>query len=80
MLLCIIAEEVLAIFIDVSTSIKGIQIGDYEIKKVNISDYTTILFRDFSCLIKIQLILETPKKSPLITHKTFEFNSDFNVK
>ena len=42
MLLCIIVAEVLAIFIDGDTRIKGIQIGDQEIKVVNFVDDTTI--------------------------------------
>ena len=42
MLLCIIVAEVLAIFIDGDTRIKGIQIGDQEIKVVNFADDTTI--------------------------------------
>ena len=42
MLLCIIEGEVLAIFIDGDTRIKGIQIGDQEIKVVNFADDTTI--------------------------------------
>ena len=58
MLLCIIAAEVLAIFTDANTKIKGIQIGDHEIKIVNFADDTTIFLRDFSCLTKIELILE----------------------
>ena len=47
-LLCIIVAEVLAIFADADTRIKGIQIGDYEIKIVNFADDTTIYLRDFS--------------------------------
>ena len=42
MLLCIIVTEVLAIFTDGDTRIKGIQIGDQEIKVVNFADDTTI--------------------------------------
>ena len=38
MLLCIIAAKVLAVFIDADTRIKGIQIGDHEIKIVNFAD------------------------------------------
>ena len=52
MLLCIIVAEVLAIFIDADTRIKGIQIGDHEIKIVNFADDTTIFLRDFSCFTK----------------------------
>ena len=53
MLLCIIVAEVLTIFIDANTRIKGIQIGDHEIKIVNCADDTTIFLRNFSCLTKI---------------------------
>ena len=43
MLLCIIAAEVFAVFInDVDTRIEGIRIGDYEIKILNFADDTTI--------------------------------------
>ena len=42
MLLYIIATEVLANFINTDQMIKGIQIGDYEIKIVNFADDTTI--------------------------------------
>ena len=38
---CIIAAEVLAIFIDFNTRIKGIQIVDHKIKIVNFADGTT---------------------------------------
>ena len=42
-LLCIIAAEVFAVFInDVDTRIEGIRIGDYEIKILNFADDTTI--------------------------------------
>ena len=50
--------KVLAIFIDADTRIKGIQIGDHKIKIVNFAYDTTIFLRDFSCLTKIELILE----------------------
>ena len=55
--------EVLAIFIDADTRIKGIQIGDHEIKIVHFGYDTTIFLRDFSCLTKIELILELSQKS-----------------
>ena len=50
--------EVFAIFIDTNTRIKAIQTGDHEIKIVNFAYDTTIFLRDFSCLTKIELILE----------------------
>ena len=40
MLLCIIAAEVLTILIDADSRIKGIQIGDHEIKIINFGDDT----------------------------------------
>ena len=63
MLLCIIVAEVLAIFTDVDTRIKGINIGDNEIEIVKLADDTTIFLRDLSCLTKIELILELPQKA-----------------
>ena len=63
MLLCITAAEVLAVFIDADTRIKGIQIGDHEIKIVNFADGTTIFLRYFSCVTKIELILELSQKA-----------------
>ena len=50
-------------FIDADTRIKGIQIGDREIKIVNFAYDITIFLRDFSCLTKIELILELSQKS-----------------
>ena len=58
MLLYIIAAEVLASFINANKRIKGIQIGDHEIKIVNFADDTTIFLRDFTCLDRIQVILK----------------------
>ena len=55
--------ELLAIFIDADTRIKDIQIGDHEIKIVNFAYDTTIFLRDFSCLTKMELILELSQKS-----------------
>ena len=63
MLLCIIVAEVLGIFTDVDTRIKGIKIGDNEIEIVKLADDTTIFLRDLSCLTKIELILELPQKA-----------------
>ena len=63
MLLCIIVAEVLVIFIDADTTIKGIQIGHHKIKIANFADDTTIFLRDFSCLTKIELILELYQKA-----------------
>ena len=52
MLLYIIAAEVLASFINANKKIKGIQIGDHEIKTVNFADNTAIFLRDITCLDK----------------------------
>ena len=58
MLLCIIVAEVLAIFTDVDTSIKDIQIKDHEINILNFADDTTTFLTDFSWITKIELISE----------------------
>ena len=50
--------EVLAIFNDADTRIKGMQIGDHEIKIVNFAYGTTIFLQNFSCFTKIELVLE----------------------
>ena len=53
-----IAAEVLANFINADKRIKGIQIGDHDIKIVNFADNTTIFLRDITCLNRIQVILK----------------------
>ena len=58
MLLFITVTEVLASFINANKRIKGIQIGDHEIKIVNFADDTTIFLRDITCLNWMQVILE----------------------
>ena len=58
MLLYNIATEVLANLINADKRIKGIQIGDHEIKIVNFTDNTTIFLRDITCLNRIQVILK----------------------
>ena len=60
---CIIANEVLVIFIGADTRIKVIQIGDHEIKIVNFADDTPFFLRDFSCFRKINLILKLCEKA-----------------
>ena len=50
--LCIIVAEVLAIFIDADTRIKGIQIGDHEIEIVNFADDTTFSSETLTALPK----------------------------
>ena len=58
MLLYNTAAEVLANLINADKRIKGIQIGDHEIKIVNFTDNTTIFLRDITCLNRIQVILK----------------------
>ena len=61
MLLCNIAAEVLANFINADKRVKGIQIGDHKTKMVNFADNTTIFLRDITCLNRIQVILKLYK-------------------
>ena len=58
MLLYNIAAEVLANLINADKRIKGIQIGDHDIKIVNFADNTTIFLRDITCLNRVQVILK----------------------
>ena len=58
MLLYNIAAEVFANLINSDKRIKGIQIGDHDIKIVNFADNTTIFLRDLTCLNRIQVILK----------------------
>ena len=53
-----IAAEVLVNLINADKSIKGMQIGDHDIKIVNFADNTTIFLRDITCLNRIQVILK----------------------
>ena len=46
------------IIINANERIKGIQIGDHEIKMVNFADDTTIYLRNITCLNRIQVILK----------------------
>ena len=55
MLLYNIAAEVLANLINADKRIKGIQIGDHDIKIVNFADNATIFLRDITCLNRIQV-------------------------
>ena len=50
--------ELLASFINADKRIKGIQIGDNEIKVVNFADNTTVFLKDITCLNRIQIILK----------------------
>ena len=58
MLLCNIAVEALDNLINADRTVKGIQIGDQEIKIVNVADNTTIFLRHITFLNKIQGILK----------------------
>ena len=58
MLLYNITAEVLANLINADNRIKGIQIGDHDIKILTFADNTTIFLRDITCLNRIQLILK----------------------
>ena len=58
MLLYVIAAEVLASFVIVGKRVKGLQIGDQEIKLVNFADDTTIFLSDIDSLIRLQTILK----------------------
>ena len=58
MLLYVITIEVLVNSIDTDKMIKGIQIGDHEIKIVNFADEITIFLKEITCLNRMQLILE----------------------
>ena len=57
MMLYNIAAEVLDNLINANKRIKGIPIGDHEIKIENSPDNTTIFLRDITCLNKRQVIL-----------------------
>ena len=63
-----IAAEVLVNLINADKRIKGIQIGDHEIKIVN----TTIFSRDITCLNRIQVILRLYEKDKLVQREFFQ--------
>ena len=65
MLLYKIAAEVLANLINADKRIKGLQIGNHEIKIVNFIDNATIFLRDITCLNRIQEILRLYEKDKL---------------
>ena len=50
--------EVLASFINANKRIKGIHIGDHEIKIVYFADNITIFLKDISCFNRIRLTLK----------------------
>ena len=59
MLLYNIVAEVLANLINVNKKIEGIQIGNHDVKIVNIADNTTIFLRGITCLLnRMQVVLK----------------------
>ena len=72
MLLYNIVAEVLANLINADKRIKGIQIGDHEIKIVNFIDNTTIFLRDTTCLNRMQVILRLYEKDKLVQRYFFQ--------
>ena len=58
LVLYIMAAEVLANFIDADKRMKGVQIGDHEIKLVNFADDITIFLGDSTCFNRIQVVLK----------------------
>ena len=71
MLLCIIVAEVLAIFIDANTRINGIQIGDHEIKIVNL--LTTPPFYQNRIKLLVQKQVFQKARSYGVLHLKVEF-------
>ena len=67
-----IAAEVLANLITADKRIKGIQIGDHEIKIVNFTDNATNFLRDITCLNRIQVILRLYEKDKLVQRYFFQ--------
>ena len=65
MLLYNFVDDLLANLINADKRIKGIQIGDHQIKIVNFTDNTTIFIRDITCLNRIQVILRLYEKDKL---------------
>ena len=61
-----IVAKVLANFTNTDKRIRGIQIGNHEIKIVNFTDNTTIFLRDITCLNRIQVILRLYEKDKLV--------------
>ena len=66
MLLYNIAAELLANLINADKKIKGIQIGDNDIKIVNVAYNTNIFLRGITCLLnRIQVILKPYKNAKI---------------
>ena len=51
-----ITAYVFANFIDTNKRIKGIQIGDHEMKLVNFADEITFFLADITCVYRMQVI------------------------
>ena len=66
------AADVLDNLINANKKIKGIQIGDHEIKIVNFTDNTIIFLRDITCLNRIQVILRLYEKDKLVQREFFQ--------
>ena len=60
------AAEALANLINADKTIKGIQIGEHEIKILSFTDNTTIFLREITCLNRIQVILRLYEKYKLV--------------
>ena len=58
LVLCIMAAEVLANFIDADKRMRQVQIRDHEMKLVNFSDDITIFLGDITFFNRIQVILK----------------------
>ena len=58
LVLYVMAAEVLANFIDADKRMKGVQIGDHEMKLVNFADNIKIFLGDITCFNRIQVILK----------------------
>ena len=58
LVLYITAAKALANFIDANKRIKGVQIGEHEIKLVRFTDDITIFLRDITYFNRIQVILK----------------------
>ena len=65
MLLYNIGVEVVANFINADKKIKGMRIGDHEIKIVNFDDNNTIFLRDITYLIRIQVVLKLSENAKI---------------
>ena len=60
------AAEVLVNLINTDKRIKGIQVGEHDIKIVNFTGNTTVFMRDITCLNSIKVILRLNEKDKLV--------------